>query len=295
MSHSVSGPTETSELSNLTADFPDEVDLRLVVADMDGTLLDGQGRVPRRLDTVVARMHEHGVVFVPASGRQLANLRATLGATITQSPIIAENGTIVVQGDDEIHRETITRSDAVAAVRTTRALREQGLDVGPVIATRDRAYVDRIDERFVRQCAFYYAALEPVEDVLDLALDNVLKIAVYAFGDAETECRDPLAAAVPGVQVVVSGAHWVDMMAPSASKGRALAAIQERLGVGPAQTAVFGDYLNDAELYDHADLSFAMANAHPDILARARYIAPGNADDGVLHTIEVLLDRLPAR
>ena len=295
MSHSVSGPTETSELSNLTADFPDEVDLRLVVADMDGTLLDGQGRVPRRLDTVVARMHEHGVVFVPASGRQLANLRATLGATITQSPIIAENGTIVVQGDDEIHRETITRSDAVTVVHTTRALCEQGLDVGPVIATRDRAYVDRIDERFVRQCAFYYAALEPVEDVLDLALDNVLKIAVYAFGDAESECYRPLSAAVPGVQTVVSGAHWVDMMPRTASKGRALAAIQERLGINPAQTAVFGDYLNDAELYDHAELSFAMANAHPGILSRARYIAPANTDDGVLRMIEALLDRLPPR
>ena len=295
MSHSVSGPTETSELSNLTADFPDEVDLRLVVADMDGTLLDGQGRVPRRLDTVVARMHEHGVVFVPASGRQLANLRATLGATITQSPIIAENGTIVVQGDDEIHRETITRSDAVTVVHTTRALCEQGLDVGPVIATRDRAYVDRIDERFVRQCAFYYAALEPVEDVLDLALDNVLKIAVYAFGDAESECYRPLSAAVPGVQTVVSGAHWVDMMARTASKGRALAAVQERLGIEPAQTAVFGDYLNAAELYDHAELSFAMANAHPGLLYRARYIAPANTDDGVLRMIEALLDRLPPR
>ena len=255
----------------------------------------GVGRVPRRLDTVVARMHEHGVVFVPASGRQLANLRATLGATITQSPIIAENGTIVVQGDDEIHRETITRSDAVAAVRTTRALREQGLDVGPVIATRDRAYVDRIDERFVRQCAFYYAALEPVEDVLDLALDNVLKIAVYAFGDAESECYEPLSAAVPGVQTVVSGAHWVDMMARTASKGRALAAMQERLGITPAQTAVFGDYLNDAELYDYSELSFAMANAHPGILSRARYIAPANTDDGVLRTIETLLDRLSPR
>ena len=295
MSNPVSIPAEASELSSPTADLPDEVDLRLVVADMDGTLLDGEGRVPSRFETVMARMREHGVVFMPASGRQLANLRATLGSAIAESPVIAENGTIVVQGDAEIHRETITRSDAVAAVRTARALREQGFDVGPVIATRDRAYVDRIDERFVRQCAFYYAALEPVEDVLDLALDNVLKIAVYAFGDAESECYRPLSAAVPGVQTVVSGAHWVDMMARTASKGRALAAVQERLGIEPAQTAVFGDYLNDAELYDHAELSFAMANAHPGILSRARYIAPANTDDGVLRMIEALLDRRPPR
>lgn len=295
MSNPVSIPAEASELSSPTADLPDEVDLRLVVADMDGTLLDGEGRVPSRFETVMARMREHGVVFMPASGRQLANLRATLGSAIAESPVIAENGTIVVQGDAEIHRETITRSDAVAAVRTARALREQGFDVGPVIATRDRAYVDRIDERFVRQCAFYYAALEPVEDVLDLALDNVLKIAVYAFGDAESECYGPLSAAVPGVQTVVSGVHWVDMMARTASKGRALAAVQERLGINPAQTAVFGDYLNDAELYDYSELSFAMANAHPGILSRARYIAPANTDDGVLRTIETLLDRLSPR
>lgn len=259
--------------------LPDPVDLRLVVTDMDGSLLDGEGRLPPRFDAVLARMRERGVVLVPASGRQLDNLRATFGAAIADSPVIAENGTVVVQ--------------AAAAVRTTRALGEQGLDVGVVVATRNRAYVDRIDERFVRQCALYYTALDPVRDLLDLPLGNVIKIAVYTFGDAESECRGPLAAAVPEVQAVVSGAHWVDMMARSASKGRALVAVQERLGVAPAQTAVFGDYLNDAELYDHADLSFAMANAHPGIISRARYIAPANTEDGVLRTIEALLDRLP--
>ena len=278
----------------LTA-LPDVVDLRLVVTDMDGSLLDGEGRLPSRLDDVLARMREHGVVLVPASGRQLDNLRATFGAAIADSPVIAENGTVVVQAATEIHRETITRDQAVTAVRTTRALGGQGLDVGAVVATRDRACVDRVDERFVRQCALYYTALDPVQDLLDLPLDNVIKIAVYSFGDAESECQGSLAAAVPGVQTVVSGAHWVDMMARSASKGRALTAVQERLGVAPAQTAVFGDYLNDAELYDYADLSFAMANAHPGIVSRARYIAPANTEDGVLRTIDALLDRLPRR
>ena len=82
------------------------------------------------------------------------------------------------------------------------------------------------------------------------------------------------------------------MMARTASKGRALKAVQERLGISAAQTAVFGDYLNDAELYDHAELSFAVANAHPAILARARCTAPANTEDGVLRTIEMLLNRL---
>ena len=182
--------------------------------------------------------------------------------------------------------------EAATAVRVTRTLREHGADVGAVVATRDRAYIDRTDKRFVDQCARYYEELETVDDVLELALDDVLKIAVYTFGDAEFECHRPLSTAVPGVQTVVSGAHWVDMMARTASKGRALKAVQERLGISAAQTAVFGDYLNDAELYDHAELSFAVANAHPAILARARCTAPANTEDGVLRTIEMLLNRL---
>ena len=81
------------------------------------------------------------------------------------------------------------------------------------------------------------------------------------------------------------------MMSPQVSKGRALAALQARFGILPEQTAVFGDYLNDLDLYDHADLGFAMRNAHPGIQAVAVYTAPANTEDGVLRTIEELLRR----
>ena len=81
-------------------------------------------------------------------------------------------------------------------------------------------------------------------------------------------------------------------MSTRTSKDRALAAAQAHLGIAPAQTAVFGDYLNDLELYDHAELSFAMANAHPRILARARYIAPANDEGGVTRTLRALLERM---
>ena len=79
-------------------DLPDRLDLRMVVTDMDGTLVDGRGRVPSRLPAVVARMRHHGVLFVPASGRQLGNIRAVLGGVADDGAVIAENGTYVVMG-----------------------------------------------------------------------------------------------------------------------------------------------------------------------------------------------------
>lgn len=263
--------------------------LRLVVADMDGTLLDGEGRLPARLPEVMSAMRERGVMLAPASGRQLANLRATFGALLEGGPIIAENGTYVVVGEEEVLIDTVGGGEAVTAVRTTRELEQEGQDVGAVIATRHCAYVDRADTRFTDQCARYYESLAVVDDLLDLPLEDVIKVAVYSFGDIEREAAPRLTAALPGNQVVVSGAHWTDIMSLTASKGHALAALQQRFGITPEETAVFGDYLNDLELYPYSGPSFAMANAHPRVREAARYIAPANTEDGVLRSVELLL------
>lgn len=62
-------------------------------------------------------------------------------------------------------------------------------------------------------------------------------------------------------------------MNPGTDKRQGVVALQRHLGVTPAQTAVFGDYLNDLQMLDAGEWSFAMANAHPDLKRAARYIA----------------------
>ena len=159
------------------------------------------------------------------------------------------------------------------------------------MACKHCAYIERSDAAFLEQAGLYYEALEIVEDLTAIALDEALKVAVFDFDDVENGSSQALTAAVPHVQTVVSGLHWTDMMSAQVSKGRALSALQARLGVLPEQTAVFGDYLNDLDLYDYADLGFAMRNAHPGIHAAAAYTAPANTEDGVLRTVEELLRR----
>ena len=272
--------------------LPEAVDLRLAVTDMDGTLLDGRGRVPADLGEVVARMGERGVLFAPASGRQLGNLHRVLGPLADGALLIAENGAYAVLGDEEIHCDVLGRDAAARVVGAVRELAGAGHDVGAVLACRHVARIERRDAPFVEQAATYYAQLEIVDDLLAAPLDDVLKIAVHDFADAESGSAPALVAALPDLRAAVSGRHWIDVMPAPASKGRALAAAQARLGIAPAQTAVFGDYLNDLELYDRAGLSFAVANAHPRVLARARYIAPANDEGGVTRTLRALLERM---
>ena len=89
--------------------------------------------------------------------------------------------------------------------------------------------------------------------------------------------------------MAVSGPHWLDVMAAGVSKGAGLRTLQEALEVGRDETAAFGDYLNDLEMLDAAAHSYAMANAHPRLRARARHIAAANSDNGVARAIEAML------
>lgn len=73
--------------------------------------------------------------------------------------------------------------------------------------------------------------------------------------------------------MVVSGKLWVDIMNIETDKKQGVEALQRVLGVTSAQTAVFGDYLNDLLMLEAGDWSFAMGNAHPDLKAAARHRA----------------------
>lgn len=263
-------------------------DIRLIAVDMDGTLLDGDGNVPEPLWELLPRLAERGVTFVPASGRQLATLRASFGEAADAMTFIAENGAYVVQAGVEVASDVLERDVVERAVRHLRSLADEGYDLGVVVCGKRSAYIERTDAAFTDQASTYYAALETVADVLAVD-DDVVKIAVYDFAHAENSVGRALDEIARTHRVVVSGPHWVDIMNPGVDKGVALRRLQDALEITPAQTAAFGDYLNDLEMLDAAHWSFAMADAHPEVAARARHRAPSNTEHGVLTTIEELL------
>ena len=241
-------------------------DIRLIAVDMDGTLLDGDGRIPDGLWPLRDRLDERGIAFVPASGRQLATLRAAFGAASADMTFIAENGAYVVRGEEEIATDVLDPQLVRAVVGRLRALAAEGHDLGVVVCGKGSAYIERTDAAFRAQAETYYAALSAVEDVLAVD-DDVLKLAVYDFAGAEDGVAPALADFAESPQVVVSGRNWVDVMNPGVNKEFALQRLQAALGVDRAQTAACGDYLNDLEMLDAAGWSFAMENAHPEVAA----------------------------
>ncbi|MDF9714585.1 MULTISPECIES: Cof-type HAD-IIB family hydrolase [unclassified Nocardioides] len=274
-------------------DLPDlPAGLRLVVVDMDGTLLDGRGEVPDGLWPLLERLRSAGVAFAPASGRQYATLARTFERARDGMVFIAENGTMVVRDGVELSSTTLEREVVTGVVAAVRRVVAAGADVGVVLCGKRTAYVERTDEAFLAEVRRYYAALEVVDD-LDAVDDAFVKVAVHA-----ADGTDPVEAALAGLrathQVVVSGAHWVDVMPAGVTKGDAVRRLQDELGIGPEHTVAFGDYLNDLEMLDAAEGSFAMAEAHPEVRRRARHLAPSHTEAGVLTVVTALLDRADA-
>ena len=263
-------------------------DIRLIACDMDGTLLDDMHAIHDDFWPLIEELHTRGIIFCPASGRQYSNLLERFEPIADEVIFISENGTYVVRKGVELCSDGLEASVAQSLVRLVRTLKAGVADVGAVLCGKHAAYIERHDAGFLEQVKKYYHRLEIVDDLLKVE-DDFIKVAVFDFESAErvsVQAFDPFRKTH---QVVISGDHWLDVMAPQANKGKGLRHIQKTLNISRDQTMVFGDFLNDLEMMDEAAYSFAMANAHPLLKERARFLSPGNTDNGVVRTIKSVL------
>lgn len=280
-------PTPTPEPVE-PLEFDTVPDIRLIACDMDGTLLDDEDAIHDDFWPLIDTLHERGIVFCPASGRQYYNLLERFEPIADEVVFIAENGTYVVRGGQELSSDCLDRQVARELIDVARDLNTRGADVGAVLCGKVSAYIERTDQPFLTEVDKYYHRLRIVEDLNEVD-DDVLKVAIYDFESSEHVSAPAYAHFRDTHQVVVSGEHWLDVMDLHANKGSGIRHIQQALGITRDQTMVFGDFLNDLEMMDEATYSFAMANAHPELAARARFRAPENTANGVVRTIKSVL------
>ena len=281
--------------------MPSPVDIRLIAIDLDGTLLDSRKRLHPDFPALLTTLTERGIAVVPASGRQHESIRRSIaghdgepgaGDEATAAlAIIAENGALAARGETVLALDAVPR-DAVGTVLAAVAdYVASGATAAVVLAGHRSAYMSAAAvaamPEFLATARPYYPLLEIVED-LAAVTDDVLKIAVWDPNGSEVGVAAAIGE-VPGSRVLVSAKVWVDIMSPTADKGRALTALQDELGIGPEHTMAFGDFPNDLGMLARAHWSYAMADAHPDVVAAARFRAPSNDDDGVAATIREVL------
>ncbi len=268
-----------------THDLPSRPDIRLVVADLDGTLLDEHGAIPAAFWPLLEDLKTRDITFAPASGRPTRSLTAMFAAVGPELAAIGDNGAHVVRGGQEVSALALAPAFIEQVVSTVRGLTG---DLGLVWCGREHAYIERLDAPFATAVRRFYPDTIPVDDLLTVQ-EEPLQLAVYEADGVATGCAELLSARFAPHRVVATDPQWLNIMDPRVTKGQAVESLQRHLGVTAAQTLAFGDYLNDIELLASAEFSFAMANAHPELLTTARYVAPSNREQGVITTLDRLL------
>ena len=232
---------------------------------------------------------------------------------------IGENGAIVMRDGREISSAPLDLATVRESVRLVRHHVRQGgffaarsdsqdgkaqemeaaqWDGGLVVCGKKSAYIERSDEPFLHAILPYYARTQVVEDLIEVLdeiergeLDDaIIKLALRSAGDVKPLAERTLGTFKQSHQFAISGDNWADLQMRGVDKGQAVSELQKYRGVSPAQTAVFGDAGNDLGMMSRAEFSFAMANASPDILAAARFVAPSNNEAGVVHVLRSFLE-----
>lgn len=267
-------------------------DIRLIALDMDGTLLDADHHtIPQRNIDALRAAADRGVHIAIASGRSWSLLREHAQVLGCVDMAITANGAYAL---DTRRGETLASfpMDAQQCVEIIHILRRWGLSYELYIGADN--YMDQGELEKASGLGFSPLFMEMfrrnttlVPDVAPVAAQGQPgKFDIFYVPPApRSQVTEELAATGPLVFTSPLGDN-MELNAPGVHKGRALAAMAKKLGLGPGQVMAFGDADNDVEMLEYAHWSFAMGNAAPAAKAAARFQTGSNYAAGVGQAVE---------
>ena len=260
--------------------------IRLVVSDIDGTLVTKAKVVTPRAHAALAAMKARGVGFAVASARPPIGLRSIIDTLGIEVPVGSVNGAAIIRPDLSIVQQALV---PVEAVRTAvMMLRQQGIDAW--LFTPDKWFLSDPHGPHVDHEA-KTIGLEPivVEHFDEEDLAHTLKIVAASHDHALlAECESILQAALGGRALATrSQAYYLDITNASANKGQAVVGIAKHLGVGIERVLTIGDGSNDVPMFEVGAFSVAMGNASKAVQNAAGAVTDTNENDGFAKAIEL--------
>lgn len=258
--------------------------IRLLVSDVDGTLVDRQKRLAPATVAAVGRLRAAGIGFTIISARPRSGVAPLMAALDLDGPAAAFNGGLIFRGDGTVAARHLIAPAVGAAVLA--AARSAPVDIW--VFADDRWHATRGEGPHTAS-ERKAADQEPLvrADFADLA-DRADKITLVSDDPSVLgTLLERLRATLDGqATIAMSQTYYLDVTAAEANKGAGVAALAAAFGVPLAETAVIGDQHNDLPMLARAGLPIAMGNAPDAVKAAARHVTEANHADGVALAID---------
>lgn len=260
--------------------------IKMIVSDVDGTLVDRTEKIPQELVDIVRRCRDAGIVFALSTGRtnELANpFIDALGIT---DPCVEANGAYIRQGD----RCLLEHGFSVAPIREILyQAHGAGLTVtlADTLVERATGMTDYVREH--QQIGGRFKELLPLEEI-DWQRDRFQKVMVmdeHRTGKIE-EIRAGLEEFSSHYWITTYSDKAVELGPKGCNKASGVKELADLLQIDMKDVMACGDFWNDFEMISQVGWGVAVGNALPELKAAAVYVAQGTYAFGVVEAIQAL-------
>ena len=254
-------------------------EIRLLLADVDGTLVTDDKVLTDAAKAVVCDLGRAGIAFAITSSRPPRGLRMLAEPLTLKMPLAGLNGGVLVNPDLSVIE--CRKLDPASARQAVGLLQEQGLDVW-VYTETDWLVRNLAGPHVAREAWILQFSPTVVAAFTDAHLAQAVKIVgVSENSDLVAACEGHARTVLGGtVSAARSNPYLLDITNPQANKGAVVITLARILSIPPSQIATIGDMPNDVMMFVKSGLSIAMGNASDAVKAKANHVTDSNEDDG---------------
>ena len=264
--------------------------VKLLLADVDGTLVTQDKVLTDRAAEAVCRLHEAGVIFAITSGRPPRGMAMLIEPLDIQTPIAAFNGGLIVDRDMKVIEQRVLPEDLVVPV--TDEMSSFKLDVW-LYSGADWYVPDAAGSHVDREAWTVKFQPKIMKDGVRGLTQNVAKLVGVsddhdAVEKATTAVHDKFGDHVTAAQ---SQPYYLDVTHPDANKGWVTQYLSTRYGIATDEIATIGDMPNDVLMFAHSGLSIAMGQSSSEVKRAGRRVTSSNEDEGFATAVEKFILR----
>ena len=268
----------------------EKADVRLLLADVDGTLVTQDKVLTDQAVAATRELHEAGITLALTSGRPPRGMSMLIAPLRLEGAIAGFNGGVFVHPDLSVIESHLL--DAATARETLQLILDQGLDAwvytekywlirdakAPHVARE--TWTVKFDAKVVS--SFTDADLAKVAKIVGVSddLDRVAaceKTAQQKLGERASAAR--------------SQPYYLDVTNPQANKGTVVLTLAKLNKISPAQIATIGDMPNDVLMFRKSGLSIAMGNSSDEVKSQATVVTDSNQNEGFAKAVRKFILR----
>lgn len=255
--------------------------VRAIVLDLDGTLLNSQKEVSERNEQAIIEAYKEGISIIFATARPPRSVQDFLSRELQEiAAIIYYNGALIVDRASNYYKHYPVES--IVAEEIIEFVINQNIDTSLSIESEDNWYSNKTLDYSKAMNTAVNPTVVPINKLKKIKASKIL-VSHYMYYESLQEAFKEKANVI-----CTDNGTLVQIMAKDVSKKQAVANLCREHHISMDEVMAFGDDWNDIELFSACGFPIAMGNAIQELKEMAYYTTKSNDEDGIAYVLEQL-------